>query len=201
MLTIEDIRNPNRKSGFEYVSRAGGQGKGHGGGKPWCATYEADASGAKNRGPRRLTAAEAAQDYCDYINGQTAAAPAKLNFPGHTPRDTAERTAEEEEALRILRDVKAQKEGKDGYVYCIGEGDVNNPYAVKVGYSVKPEARVGELQSGNPRLLSLLAKKPGTMADEKALHNKYIKHNLVGEWFKPTDQLLSEFQIVRKATA
>lgn len=196
MLTIEDLRNPKRKSGFDHVHSDAGsivrpyravdaRGHGHKKGSGW-------------RGPRRGVPEEAAQDYCDYVNGQSPSnAPASLYYPGHAPRDSKERTAEEEEALRVLRDVKAQRENRQGYVYCIAE-EGDNPFAVKVGYSVKPEARVGELQSGNPRVLKLLGTIPGTYEDENRLHKKYITHNLVGEWFKTTPELLREFSVTVK---
>ena len=64
---------------------------------------------------------------------------------------------------------------------------------MKVGYSTNPEARVVELQTGNWRPLRLLAKIEGTETDEKALHVEFIEDNLVGEWFKPSEALLSRF--------
>lgn len=79
-LTPADLRTSNA-SGYRYVLRAGGEGNGHGGGKPWAAMVNVGGSArgsggaAANpdrpvfRGPRRATALEAAQDYCDYVNG------------------------------------------------------------------------------------------------------------------------------------
>lgn len=197
MLTVDDLHNPARKTGFNYVKKSstvksrpfqaqkfGGpstDGK-RGSGLLWC-------------GPYRLTAEEAAQDYCEYINGlveQPQAAPT-LNTPGHVRRKSVvnERDPEEEAAWGVIRDRNAQRAGRQGYVYCIGV--TSDPYAVKVGYSVNPEARVGELQTGNPRILVLLGKKEGTLEDERALHAKYIRDNTVGEWFKTSPALLGEF--------
>lgn len=145
------------------------------------------------KGPRRTTAEEAAQDYCDYINDLGISAPARLNTPGHERRNPNKQYDEEvAAALGVLRDHRAQRRGRQGYVYCIGEGPTGG-WAVKVGYSVKPEARAGELQTGNPRTLHLLGKFEGTEADERALHAKYVKYNLIGEWFVATPELLGEF--------
>lgn len=64
-LTIEDIRNPDRASGFNYVNRATNAYRGTISTVP----YHARAGGGKWHGPRRPEAEQAAQDYCDYING------------------------------------------------------------------------------------------------------------------------------------
>lgn len=190
MLTIGDIRNPTRASGFNrvtvgpqspprYKARAGHSGAGRKTG--W-------------RGRFHATPAEAAQEYCDYINSGQAKPAAKLNTAGHKGhRAPIERDDEVEAALGLLRDVKAQKEGVQGYVYLIGvEGD---DWGVKVGYSVNAEARVRELQTGSPRILYLLAKFRGTTADERELHERYLCDNLVGEWFRPSIELLHEFDV------
>ena len=195
-MTIDDLRNPNRKSGFDRVSRAGGKGAGHGGGKPWCAAFETGVnangkSGVLKRGPRRATPEEAAQDYCDYANGLGLATPTTLNYPNHPVRPKVVVDSEVADALGVLRDARAQQAGRQGYVYCIQEV-LDNTY-VKIGYSVNPEARVGELQTGNPRVLELFASMPGTLEDERRIHAKYIKDNIVGEWFHTSAALLEEF--------
>lgn len=64
---------------------------------------------------------------------------------------------------------------------------------VKIGYSVNPEARVGELQTGNPRQLYLVAKMPGTEEDERRIHAKFIHKNIIGEWFYGDADVLGEF--------
>ena len=193
MITPVDIANSKRKSGYDYVSTAGGMSRAaNSNGKPWRA-FRAAGHGkpVEFRGPRRSTPLEAAQDWCDYVNGLAVAPPQSLKTAGHgAQRGSAPRDEEVEAALGVLRDHRAQKRGRPGFVYCITDGT-----ALKVGYSVKPEARVGELQTGNPRVLRLLAKKPGTEADERALHAKYIQDNLLQEWFRPSAELLLEFGI------
>jgi hypothetical protein len=83
--------------------------------------------------------------------------------------------------------------GKPGYVYCIGEE--NRSMAVKVGFSDDATFRIGALQTGNPRKLVILGVIRGTRADERDLHARYIKDNILNEWFKPTRELLEEFDI------
>jgi hypothetical protein len=116
-----------------------------------------------------------------------------LRSAGHTAkRDRLPDDPEVQAALGVLRDARGQRQGNQGYVYCIGEAEGVSPL-VKIGYSTNPEARVGELQTGNGRQLFLLAYFAGTEADEKALHAKYIKDNTLQEWFTPSDGLLGEF--------
>lgn len=81
---------------------------------------------------------------------------------------------------------------KQQYIYCIAEAEGLHPL-VKIGISDNPEARIGECQTGNGRRLFLLTYFAGTEADEKALHAEFIKDNTLGEWFRPSDELLSKF--------
>lgn len=202
MTTVDDLRNPKRKSGFDHVSgprRDRHRPSYFGHSKAGGTKLPSVGSGTDFawRGSRRATAEEAAQDYCDYVNGLTVAAPTTLTYPGHPVRPKSELPSEVKDALGVLRDHKAQRAGRQGYVYLIGvKGDF---YAVKIGYSVNPEARVGELQTGNPRELYLLAKMPGTLADEKAIHAQFKHLNLVGEWFKGNLELISVFDDHRVA--
>lgn len=113
-----------------------------------------------------------------------------LKTAGHAyDIERTDRDPEVEAALGVLRDAKAQRDGRQGYVYLI-----TDETAYKIGYSVNPQKRVAELQTGNPRVLKLVASMPGTEADEKALHAKYIKHNLLQEWFAPSMEIWDEFQ-------
>lgn len=94
--------------------------------------------------------------------------------------------------LREAREARRAAEGeRETYVYCLGM--VGCPDAVKIGITDDPAARPGELQIGNPWELRVLGVKQGTVEDERALHAKYIQQNMVGEWFRPTKELLSEF--------
>lgn len=204
MLTIEDIRNPQRKSGFNGVARnSSGGARGHGGGKPYYANHgtKAHYKGEKTNswyGPRRSTATEAAQDYCDYINGGAAAPMPRVRSAGHGGKRVSNlkdhpKYQQGQALMREAREeVGATEPKKQQHIYCIAEAEGLHPL-VKVGISDNPEARIGECQTGNGRRLFLLTYFAGTEADEKALHAEFIKDNTLGEWFRPSDELLSKF--------
>lgn len=176
MLTIEDIRNPVRKSGFDHVGNKDtpGHPQPH---KPFQADVyggKRDKAGRSWSGPARATAEEAAQDYCDYLNGHgLAPTTATLKTAGH--KYTAPKVAQ-------------QRGDAQGYVYAITDGEF-----VKIGYSVNPSKRIAELQTGNARLLSLVGTIPGTESDERKLHAKYEHLNVLQEWFEIDTDLLAEF--------
>jgi hypothetical protein len=76
-LTIESLRNPNRKTGFARVNKHSDS--------RLSKRYRAQIGAGPNkwRAKWRATAEEAAQDYIDHINGnETAAAPATYVFGG-----------------------------------------------------------------------------------------------------------------------
>lgn len=193
-LSPQDIQNPSLVSGYSHVGY--NSSAAHPSKKAYQAYDPRSAGPTKKhrwKGPRRATAAEAAQDYCDYINGSGVTPAPQVKSAGHeAKREPLPRDPEVEAALGVLRDARGLREGNQGYVYCIAEAEGVAPL-VKIGYSTNPQARVGELQTGNGRLLFLLAYFAGTEADEKALHSKYIKDNTLQEWFRPSDALLSEF--------
>lgn len=209
MLTPADIRSPNAVSGFKYVyQRTGGEG---GKANPWFASKRIGSTRHGWRGPRRATPLEAAQDYCDYMNGQQATPAPVLKSAGHKQKQPKRskpfsKQQELDRARKKVRELEALKrEGSQGFLYLIGmeyptafpprdPGRVNIwPSAVKVGWSENPEARIATLQTGNPIKLVLCATKPGTLEDERALHAKYLHVNILQEWFRPTLPLLLEF--------
>jgi hypothetical protein len=197
-LTPADLIYPRNASGYRYVSNA----QSSGGTRPlWAAKKGKFVKGSAPEdwhGPCRATPKEAAQDYCDYINGQQATPATQLKSAGHAyDIEKTDNDPEVEAALGVIRDFNAQKAGRQGYVYCITDGEY-----VKIGYSVNPSKRVAELQTGNARILRVLGTLPGTPADERRLHEKYIEHNVLQEWFELDSDLLAEFaQEEEEATA
>lgn len=221
MLTIEDIRDTATNSGFRHVHEDHG---GSHRPRPFRAQDGAgNTHGAKDatrparwKGSRRATAEESAQDYCDYINGSTVAQPPQpqLKSAGHK-RVTKKHSPAVQAAAKAYREaLAAEKEAQGsswlGYIYLVAEtfgregngsalydGTLVSSKAVKVGYSDSPpdEGRMGGLQTGNPRLLVLLGTIRGTRDDESALHAKYISDNVLQEWFRPTRELFSEFDV------
>lgn len=194
ILTPADLVSATMESGYRHVSVS------HSGSRvrPYSSRHNIGSWANPNkpswRSPRRATALEAAQDYCDWFNGSGVAAKLQpaLKQVNHPKRKKRERTEEVKAALAILRDERAKRKDDPGSVYCIAaKGD---PYAVKVGFSTDANARPGELQIGNPRELRLLATiEDCTKADEERLHAKHIDANILGEWFRPTRELLKEF--------
>ncbi len=217
MITVEDIRKPSNISGFRNVSLSmGARPSGHGQrGDRFQAEHRHKS--VRWRGPARRSAVEAAQDYCDYINGSATPATPALKSAGHK-RVTKQRSPAVQAARQALRDAlaaeKAAKPASRGYIYLVGESASNvlghqaekrwaliKTMAVKVGYSDDPpvDGRVAGLQTSNPRILCLLGTLRGTEDDERALHAKYIADNVLQEWFRPSPELFSEFGVSIKA--
>jgi len=71
-------------------------------------------------------------------------------------------------------------EGK-GFIYAIRSGKSN---LIKIGFSVEPQGRLKELQTGSPGKLELLQTWPGTRYDEKRIHRFLKKNRVHGEWFQ-----------------
>lgn len=199
-ITPADIRDHTRASGYRYVGSAAPGGRRDG--KFWRAQVgTGNTHGSKDstrpsrwKGPTRQDALQAAWDYCNHINNGAAPATPALKSAGHPVRTPSiDRDVREGQLIVALKRLREERGGRQGFVYLIGiEGDTR---AMKIGYSVEPEARVGELQAGSYRKLVLLAKKEGTRADELDLHQRYIDDNILGEWFRPTRPLLSEFNL------
>jgi len=75
-----------------------------------------------------------------------------------------------------------------GFVYFIEA--VGTP-RIKLGYSVDPEKRLKELQTGSPYKLALLAKWPAIPQTETYLHELFTEYRVHGEWFE-LPQILME---------
>jgi hypothetical protein len=67
-----------------------------------------------------------------------------------------------------------------GTVYVLEDG-----FGIKVGYTIGPVAkRIGELQTGNPRRITVVAEiGSATIELEELLHSKLNEWNITGEWF------------------
>jgi hypothetical protein len=66
------------------------------------------------------------------------------------------------------------------FVYFILAEETNR---VKIGFSNEPERRLSDLQTGSPCSLRMLAVFRGNSRTEKALHAKFAKQRINGEWF------------------
>lgn len=60
---------------------------------------------------------------------------------------------------------------------------------IKIGTSEDVASRVAALRTASHAKLRLLAKVPGGIAEEHALHKRFARSRLEGEWFRPTVNL------------
>lgn len=64
---------------------------------------------------------------------------------------------------------------------------------LKIGFtSGRPEARLRALQTGSPTELRLMAIHPGTINDERYIHEQFGDTRIHGEWFE-VDEHIFEF--------
>ena len=82
-----------------------------------------------------------------------------------------------------------------GLIYAIQSVD-GGP--IKFGVSGSPEARLAELQTGNPAQLILIAYAAVHAQYEKLIHYHLREERLQGEWFKPTDKALAVVDSLRR---
>jgi hypothetical protein len=73
-------------------------------------------------------------------------------------------------------------------VYFVQAGD-DGP--VKIGYASDFLKRLSALQTGCPDQLRVLGMFPGGPSEEKELHTRLNMHRMRGEWFAPSDTVLS----------
>jgi hypothetical protein len=61
---------------------------------------------------------------------------------------------------------------------------------LKIGFtSSNPYARLATLQTGSPTELTVMAVRPGTMDDERRLHEEFAEERVRGEWFQMSERL------------
>ena len=80
--------------------------------------------------------------------------------------------------------------GAEGWLYFIGEAGLTS--FVKIGFTkYRPELRLKQLQTGNPRKLMLLyaRKFPEVMEVESRLHVQFDEDRVEGEWFRLSKSL------------
>jgi hypothetical protein len=198
MITPMSLRNTKRKSGFAHVGL--NSSPDYPAKKPFQA-YDGRADGPTRKhcwkGPRRATALEAAQDYCNYINGQKMPVPITLKSHGHKRPKRSKKSAHPKrvEANKLLAEAIADESAdKSGWVYCIGEKGTNR--FLKVGKCAgEPMDRLIGMQTGNPRTLYIAGAYwvEDRHAEEARLHAKFIHLNHAGEWFGQDPAILGYF--------
>lgn len=76
-----------------------------------------------------------------------------------------------------------------GWIYFVESGD-----RIKIGYSSSLTRRMKNIKHGSPFPTELLLYIDGSMADEKALHKRFAKARLNGEWFAKSSELMKFIQ-------
>lgn len=74
-------------------------------------------------------------------------------------------------------------------VYFIRAGD-SGP--VKIGFAAEPQRRLRYLQTTSHARLQILRVVEGDRAVEKYFHQKFSERRLMGEWFRFSDEMLTE---------
>lgn len=74
----------------------------------------------------------------------------------------------------------------DGHVYFLTDGEV-----VKIGFSSNPKKRVGSIQTGHAKPLTLLGTIVASVMDEMSIHELFSDLRVRGEWFQATPDLLA----------
>jgi Meiotically up-regulated gene 113 len=101
-------------------------------------------------------------------------------------------TFDDIENYKIYTEKVAVKEPRQTYVYLIEAGEL-----YKIGFSNNPSSRLKGIQTHNPYKCSILykIKDPfGTL--EKDLHSKFHSLRINGEWFKKSDLIINEFELL-----
>jgi hypothetical protein len=128
----------------------------------------------------------------------------RMGRGGRIPATVAERVKYEldlqnslEPLEALLRQVQKQK-GRKGIIYFIhGEGIP----AIKIGYTVKVERRLADLQIGSPVLLSVVAQCASSLRGEALLHKTFDYCRMHREWFRLDDKLRQFIELVKGAGA
>lgn len=97
------------------------------------------------------------------------------------PRELLDRTAFDAmmaDASRHNAVMLPRARGMTKVVYFVG-----TTCTVKIGYATDLCNRFSKLQTTSPIPLRLLGAMPGTMEDERALHERFVEQRTRGEWF------------------
>lgn len=96
------------------------------------------------------------------------------------PREVVAGRPSAERAAKLKTQYEREK-FRRGSVYFIREHGTDR---MKIGFSTQPHDRILALQTSSGARLELFAVIEGTMADEKALHERFARFRVRGEWFR-----------------
>lgn len=99
-------------------------------------------------------------------------------------------TTSPDEARKLLASFSppAPRARGTGYIYFIR--CINDDGFIKIGFAVSPNDRLINMAVGAPYEMEIIRIAPGTIDDEKALHNRFRHAHQRGEWFRPTPDLM-----------
>lgn len=83
-----------------------------------------------------------------------------------------------------------------GYVYLIGEDNMEKKYKIGSTKCNDINKRLKQLQTGNsnPIYIKDYFETSSPFKLETMLHNKYKDYNVIGEWFELDDDTINEFK-------
>lgn len=147
MRTPSDLRNPNRESGYRYVTfLRGGRPPGSSGysanRKDKYRAHKVTASGDWY-GPCRLTALEAAQDACDFINSGRVPVRAVVSYPDvEIDMGNTKRHAPRPEKVTVVREKFRGPHDVYDVLFLTARGDI---MCRKVGITARGHARYADV--------------------------------------------------------
>lgn len=68
--------------------------------------------------------------------------------------------------------------------------DLAHEGLIKIGYTTQIAKRVQSLNARGPRPIQIVALLTGSRALERALHRRFARHRMQGEWFRPHAEIL-----------
>lgn len=84
---------------------------------------------------------------------------------------------------------RISKEAQVYFIMAIGSG------CVKIGFSENPEKRLLQMQIGTPAKLILAGSVPIHQRYERVIHDYLRKHNVQGEWFGLSDEVIEFMRV------
>lgn len=85
----------------------------------------------------------------------------------------------------------------DARVYFIKPVGMKGP--IKIGCSITPQGRLEQLAAWSPFPLELIGSVPGSLFDERFLHDCFSTSHTHREWFKPTPRLARAIKTILAA--
>ena len=122
----------------------------------------------------------------------------ELNIPIEEWENLSQNERNElEMANKIAEEMYEQKvqDRKTFNKSCVYVIKSSNPSTYKIGRSVDPRRRLGELQTGNENTLTLIHEQEVSHVNqvEAFCHYVFDKHSLGGEWFLVDDEIMDNF--------